>query len=49
MMYRKNSKTEEEIIEELSEVLAATMSIEEQYEAYCQIMKEIFLSGSNNN
>ena len=44
-----NFNNEEELIEELSEIIFNTMSIEEQYDTYCEIMKQMFLSGSTNN
>ena len=47
-MYR-DFNNEEELIAELTEIIANTMSIEEQYDMYCEMMKEMFLSGSNNN
>ena len=47
-MYR-DFNNEEEIIAELSEIIMNTMTIEEQYDIYCQMMKKMFLSGSTNN
>lgn len=48
-MMNRDFNTEEELISELSEIIMNTMSIEEQYDIYCQMMKEMFLSGSTNN
>ena len=40
---------EEELLNELNEIMSDSMSIQEQYDLYCKMMKEMFLAGSTNN
>ena len=40
---------EQELIKELNAIINESMSIQEQYELYCKMMKEMFLAGSTNN
>ena len=44
-----NNFDDEKIMEELESMLSSVFDAEKQYELYCELMKEMFLAGSNNN